>query len=167
MLLQILTEVSGEFVVAQCSFLLTVKFMSIWRIFSAYGLDSIFRSRPFLLRLFAGFNMYCLFVFLFQFIFLSNESFPQIDGKFPVHIFEQWKFPTNRRKISSSYFEQWKFPTNRRKIFHAPKYELENKYSTNKRYILNLANRYKKTPSRSQWVDSLDLCSIVSNSNRG
>ena len=69
---------------AQVSFLWTRKFMSICRIFSAYRLDYISRSKDVVLCLFAGFNVYCLFVFIFQFIFLCSGYFPSMYGKYPV-----------------------------------------------------------------------------------
>ena len=43
----------------------------------------MFRSIDVFLHLFAGFYMYRLFVFIFQFIFLCPENFPSICGKNP------------------------------------------------------------------------------------
>ena len=75
--------------------------------------------------------MYCLFVFIFQFKSLSNENFPQIDGKYSVHK------------------------------------NMNRKINTNRRYILNLANTVdvKKRQSGPDGVVSLDLRSVLSNSN--
>ena len=83
--------------------------------------------RRFLLRLFARFNMYLLFVFLFQFIFfsneqilqtedfqfifLSNENFPQIDGKFPVICLSNENFPQIDGKFSVHQNMNWKINT--------------------------------------------------------
>ena len=63
------------FKVAQVSFFWTGTFTFICWIFSAYRLDYIFRSIDVFLRLFARFNMYRLFVFIFQCIFLCPENF--------------------------------------------------------------------------------------------
>ena len=50
---------------------------------SAYRLDYIFRSIDvFFYLLFAKFNFYHLFVFIFQFIFLSSEIIRYINGNF-------------------------------------------------------------------------------------
>ena len=70
--------------VAHVSFLCTGKFTSLYRMFSAYRLDYIFRSTDSFLRLHTGFNMYCLFVLLFQFIFLCIGNFLSIFGKYTV-----------------------------------------------------------------------------------
>ena len=64
--------------------------------------------RFFTSTVFARFNMYRLFVFIFLFIFLCTENFPSICGKFSLLKNMNWKF--------SVYL--WE-------IFIAQKYELE------------------------------------------
>ena len=54
---------------------------------SAYRLDYIFRSIDvFFYLLFAKFNFYHLFVFIFQFIFLSSEIIRYINGNFSFSV---------------------------------------------------------------------------------
>ena len=62
------------------------------------------RPHGFFSRLFAGFNMYCLFVFIFQFIILWTEYFPSICGKYRVHILWTEYFPSFVGNIQFIFF---------------------------------------------------------------